>query len=284
VAFDTLSDADFVVGAYHYLYGIEPDPDGFRNYVEHLRNGTRTRATMLAELRGLDDWWLQRILEPLLSIHLSRKLWVQQLPQARRILDLGGTDQGSDDGALVGLGYPYPFERLTIVDLPVEERHDLYAASHATAEVQTRLGPVDYHAGSMTDLSAFADGTFDLVFSGQSIEHVTEADADLVLAEVRRVLTPDGHLCLDTPNGAACRLQLGGDGVTNPDHEIEYTHEQLTEKLHRAGFVIEVARGLNHLPGSFESGTFSYEELARYIGVFADIERCYVLAYCCRPT
>ncbi|MCU1373789.1 MAG: Methyltransferase type 11, partial [Actinomycetia bacterium] len=236
-----LDDEAYIVGAYHFLLGRDPDPDGLRTYVEHLRNGTRTRESMLAEMRGLDDWWLQRILNPEISLHLSRKLWVQQLPPARRILDLGGTDQQSADGALLALGYLYEFDLLAIVDLPPDERHRLYDVVH-TGRVETKLGPVEYHHRSMTDLSVFEDGSFDLVFSGQSIEHVPEAEADVVLAEAHRVLRPGGHLYLDTPNGLACRLQLAGtdERVTNPNHDVEYTAAELRAKLEGAGFVIEV--------------------------------------------
>ncbi|MCU1376339.1 MAG: hypothetical protein JWO68_3625, partial [Actinomycetia bacterium] len=39
---------------------------------------------------------------------------------------------------------------------------------------------------------------------------------------------------------------------------------------------------LNRLPESFATGTFSFKELARHVGVFADVEHCYVLAYGCR--
>jgi len=281
IDFESLDDESYVIGAYHYLLEMRPDESGLRNYVEHLRNGTRTRRTMCSEMRGLDDWWLQRILHPEIALHLSRKLWVQQLPRAARILDLGGTDQHSANGALVALGYPYPFEELTIVDLPPADRHDLYGATHGRGRVQTPLGPAEYVDRSMTDLSPFADASYDMVFSGQSIEHVSEDDGDVMLREAFRVLRPGGHLCLDTPNRAATELQLG-DGLSNPDHELEYTHAQLSEKLERAGFVIELARGLNLVAGAFESGVFSTEELARHVGVFSDIERSYVLAYVCR--
>jgi SAM-dependent methyltransferase len=280
---DRLRDQAYVVAAYHFLLGMAPDEEGLRNYLRHLRAGTRTRTSMVSEMRGLDDWWLQRVLDPHISMHLSRKLWVRELPVARRILDLGGTDQNSSDGALLALGYPYEFDLLAIVDLPPDERHELYGTAFA-GRVETRLGPVEYHHRSMSDLGDFEDGSFDLVFSGQSIEHVPEDEADVVLAEARRVLRPGGHLYVDTPNGLACGLQLSGSGqlVTNPDHDIEYTPAGLRAKLERAGLVVEVERGLNWLPESFATGTFSFEELARNVGVFSDVDRCYLLAYGCR--
>src|SRR5206468_8820731 len=137
---------------------------------------------------------------------------------------------------------------------------------------------------SMTDLSIFADGEFDLAYSGQSIEHITEGEADLCLAEVGRVLRPGGHLCLDTPNRLASELQLEGTGVqfVNPDHKIEYTDEQLRAKLEAHGFAIREAKGLVHLPETFRTGKFQPDELADNTGVFADIGECSLLAYVCQ--
>jgi predicted SAM-dependent methyltransferase len=280
VDWSTLDEANYIRGAYHYLLDMEPDPGGLENYLQHLANGSLTRPTMVSEIRGLDDWWLHRISNPEIALHMSRKLWVKQLPKAARIIDLGGTAQSSPLGALVVMGYPYSFEQLTIVDLPPEDRHELYAATHGH-RVESPLGPIEYVERSMIDLAPFADSSFDLVVSGQSIEHVTEADGDRMLAEAFRVLRPGGHLALDTPNRAATRIQLG-DGLSNPDHKLEYTHEQLSAKLERAGFVIEVAQGMSFVRQAFETGVFSTEELAKSIGVYADIERCYFLAYTCR--
>ena len=41
----------------------------------------------------------------------------------------------------------------------------------------------------MTDLTGLADNSFDLVYSGQTIEHVTAEDADLTLKEIARPST-----------------------------------------------------------------------------------------------
>ena len=282
-----IPNASFVRGAYLFLLQRHPDAEGFQNYMRHLQAGTRTRQTMLAELRGLDEFWFGFALkfsDSLMSLHRSRCLFVQSLPRGRHILDLGGTHQQSLAGAFPALGYPYEFERLVIVDLPVEERHRLYQEMGEVERVQTPLGPVEYVYRSMTDLSVFEECSFDLVYSGQSIEHVTETEADEVLHQVWRVLRPGGFFCLDTPNGRACRLQLKDrpETVTNPDHKIEYTHEELADKLARAGYAIEEAKGLNYLPRSFASGEFSHEELATSTGVYHEIEDSYVLAYVCR--
>ena len=98
------------------------------------------------------------------------------MPKASQILDLGGTHQGYADGALVHLGYPYAFDRLLVVDLPPEERHEIYRGGSDGTTVQSPLGLVEFAFHSMTELERYPDQSFDLVYSGQSIEHVTEAD------------------------------------------------------------------------------------------------------------
>lgn len=271
----------FVRVAYQAVLRRDPDPAGLRNYVDHLVRGTRTHEQVLDELLTSTELRFNvPYLDPLRSLHLSRCDFVRQLPRGRRILDLGGTDLDDPRGALVGMGYPYRFERLVVVDLPHEERHDLYGRGERLQRVDTERGPVEYVYRSMTDLDGFGDAEFDLVWMGQSIEHVTEEAGDRVLADVRRVLEPGGWFCLDTPNGRACRVQQ--EELTNPDHEIEYTHEQLSAKLERAGFEVRAALGLAYVGRSIETGTFDMAELAANHGVYAEIRDCYALAYVCR--
>ena len=142
------------------------------------------------------------------------------LPPARRIVDLGGGSTWDARGALVALGYPYDFEELVIVDLPPEDRHPLYHSDWFGTN-ETDRGLVRYEYRSMADLSFADDATVDLIYSGQSIEHVTESDGDLVLKESFRVLKPGGYMAIDTPNGTVCRLQQ--PGFIDPDHKVEYT-------------------------------------------------------------
>jgi SAM-dependent methyltransferase len=181
---------------------------------------------------------------------------------------------------MVLMGYPYRFEELVVVDLPQDDRNELYRESNERHVVDTPLGPVHYHYHSMADLSAYEDGSFDLVYSGQSIEHVPVDVADKVLAEVARVLRPGGYLGLDTPNAVVCRLQQAE--FIDPDHEHEYTHPEMVDKLETAGFHILEAKGLNHAGRSLAAGEFSTEEVATQRGLFADIESCYLLSYVCR--
>ena len=273
--------------AYNVTLRREPDPVGWKDFDERLSDGRVTRERMVEELRGSEEFLYQVPFTSLgHSIHTGRCAFIQSLPSARRILDLGGTHKAHEYGAMVRMGYPYRFERLVIVDLPADDRHPIYQGDLVSGreidghEVQSPLGPVSYRFHSMADLSSYDDGSFDLVYMGQSIEHVTEDDGTHVLEEVYRVLAPGGWLALDTPNGRVTRRQQAG--FIDPDHKVEYTLEELTAKLTKVGFTIVETKGLNYagriMDGAHE---FSLEEVAAKTGMFAEAHDCYILVFLC---
>jgi SAM-dependent methyltransferase len=277
--FDDLPRPMAVRIAFNTVLQREPDDVGLAHYVRELR--TMPRPRMLEIMRWSEESWFNvRVTDLLNSLHVSRCEFVRGLPRARRILDLGGTHQSNRDGAFVHLGYPYPFERLILVDLPIEERHQIYQLSEEAEVVQTHLGPVEYAYHSMADLSRYDDGSFDLVYSGQTIEHVSPADCDLTLAETFRVLAPGGWFAVDTPNDTVCRLQT--PEFINDDHQVEYTHAEFSAKLERAGFEIVEAKGLNYLGHPASAGGFDEAEVAGNWGLYGEPEDCYLLAYLAR--
>jgi ubiquinone/menaquinone biosynthesis C-methylase UbiE len=72
------------------------------------------------------------------------------------------------------------------------------AITHATAEYSTRKN-LKFIEASCTQLP-FADHSFDVAVSFETIEHITEHDA--FLDEIKRVLTVDGLLIISSPNKA----------------------------------------------------------------------------------
>ena len=268
--------------AYDVVLRRQPRAEDVAHYLALLGSGTLSPYGLVEMLTFSAEWrfdvrWAK--LAP--SLHMSRCEFVQSLPAARRILDLGGTALGLREGALVTMGYPYRFDELVIVDLPSAERNETYRDSGTErAQVETRLGRVRYRYHSMTDLSGLEPGSFDLVYSGQSIEHVPVSEADTVLREVFRMLRPGGYLALDTPNARVTRLQQVE--FIDPDHDHEYTHDEMAAKLMAAGLQIVEAKGLNYAGLCLEQGRFSAEEVATRRGVFSRIEDCYLLAYLCK--
>ena len=106
------------------------------------------------------------------------------------------------------MGYPYRFDDLVVIDLPSEERNELYREDTAHAVTQTALGPVRYRYHSMVDLSDYADDSVDLVYSGQS-DRARPARGGGRGARPRcaACCEPGGYLGLDTPNARVTRLQ-----------------------------------------------------------------------------
>jgi SAM-dependent methyltransferase len=266
---------------YEILLGREPDAAGTASYLPGLHDGSLPPSQLAEWIYASSEWWTVVPFTQLApALHFSRSLFVRSLPRARRILDLGGTALGSDKGAMVLMGYPYSFDELIVVDLPPDDRNDLYKESVARNVVHTELGPVQYRYHSMSDLARYADGSFDLVYCGQSIEHVPVEEAERVLVGAARILRPGGYLALDTPNARVCRLQQ--QEFIDPDHDYEYTHGEMVDKLREASFDVLEAKGLNYAGDSLARGEFSVQEVATRRGLFAEIEDCYLLSYLCR--
>jgi len=282
LSFTQLPPHEAVRMAYNVLLRREPDPTAWTDLAGAMSAGLLRHADVVDRVRCSNEYRTQVPVGPAnlhSSLHASRVEFIIGLPPARRIVDLGGGHTSDARGALVVLGYPYDFEELVVVDLPPDDRHPLYR-SEAFGEGDSERGRVRYEYRSMADLSFAEDNSVDLVYSGQSIEHVPEDVGDTVLAEAFRILEPGGHLAVDTPNGRLCRMQQ--DAFIDPDHEIEYTLEQLQKKLTGAGFEVLTERGLNWGGRAAADGRYDQAALAGHPGIYFDAPNCYLLALLCR--
>ncbi len=281
--FETLPTEAALRLAYEIMLGREPDEEGIRYFTENLANMTMRMTDVPQAIRSSEEFQnVVRFGGHMLgfSIHAGRSQFIKSLPKAARIVDLGGTHLHRAEGALYGLGYPYHFEELTVVDLHPDDRHVIYRAGLNPDRVDTDHGPVRYRYHSMTDLSAFADSSVELIYSGQSFEHVTREDGQVVVKEAMRVLAPGGHLALDTPNARVTRIQQAA--FIDPDHKVEYTYPELRGLLVGAGFEIESAKGLNLAEHTVATGVFDADEVAGHCGLFDQIEDCYILCVVAR--
>jgi 2-polyprenyl-3-methyl-5-hydroxy-6-metoxy-1,4-benzoquinol methylase len=132
----------------------------------------------------------------------------------------------------------------------------------AGAVETARRSGLDVRQGTMGDVSADVDGTFDHITVGHVIEHVHRpVDA---LRATRRVLRPGGRLWIGTPNLASVGSRLFRSrwrALEPPRHLVLFTPGSLALALRETGFSgVELVR-------SRPSAAWHLEESAKLAGV-----------------
>jgi ubiquinone/menaquinone biosynthesis C-methylase UbiE len=118
---------------------------------------------------------------------------------------------------------------------------------------------VEFHAGPAHDLSFLADGTVDLAFSSNFLEHLSDKAAiDVVLREVRRVLKPGGRYVVIQPNVRYAYREYWDFY----DHHTALSHLSCAEGFALAGFEVEEVIG-RFLPFTTKTRVPSHPALLR---------------------
>jgi SAM-dependent methyltransferase len=155
------------------------------------------------------------------DFELRRRFLLRETRRGDRALDLG-CGAGTFTAELAGAG-------ASIIGVEVAEAA-IARARAAHPGLDFRLVPLD---GPLP----FGDGSFDLVWASEVIEHI--ADTERWLTEVRRVLAPGGRLLLTTPSHGRLRVAvLGVERFSEPfgDHLHLYTRRSLPAALEDLGF------------------------------------------------
>jgi SAM-dependent methyltransferase len=164
---------------------------------------------------------------------------------------------------IAGLALPPGAEALDVGCYPPHLLSALELLGFRVRGVSSRHEKVDLENNIEFDRLPFADGSFDLVLFTEIIEHLT-LDPRRYLAEVRRVLRPNGRLLITTPNavhlknrakllvGRSVYFSLEQLYATNPDddsvyfrHNREFTLGELRAVVAAAGFKVEAASYFN---------------------------------------
>ncbi|MEM4204661.1 MAG: methyltransferase domain-containing protein [Candidatus Methanomethylicaceae archaeon] len=251
-------DRMFLQAVYRACLKRNPDADGEEFYISMLWRKSMNRIDVLKSVLSSNEFKQVHGLpiHPLEAVHQARMMLVRRcLPSAQVIVDLGGADQTHREGALLAMGYPYRPQRLIIIDLSLP-KHRSWITPNGIHIV--------HYKGSMTDLSWIESESVDLVWAGESIEHVTQAEAEVVFREVYRILRPGGYFCLDTPNASLTRLQ-SPNVLIHPEHKKEYYVTELRSLIESQGFQVREAKGICPMPESLRSGIFNYREIVENI-------------------
>lgn len=89
-------------------------------------------------------------------------------------------------------------------------------------------------------MTSIETGSVDLVYAGQTTEHLWAHELTGFLLEAHRVLRDGGMLALDSPNRAVTEHLHWSHG----GHTVELDEVEMTELLELAGFVVESTRGV----------------------------------------
>ncbi len=122
-------------------------------------------------------------------------------------------------------------------------------AEAALTRARRRHPGLDFRLVGVEGPLPFEDGSFELVWASEVIEHVT--DTARWLSEVRRVLVPRGRLLVTTPSHGRLRVALGGvERFSEPlgDHLHLYTKRSLRTLLDEFGFANVDVRALEGPP------------------------------------
>ena len=137
----------------------------------------------------------------ILAAHLHRYFSALDIVQGKRVLDIScGEGYGS------ALMQKHGAAHVTGVDLDdkiIARANRVYANDALTFQTADASRPLP-----------FADDSFDVVVSFETIEHITQHD--LFASELARVLTPEGVLVISTPDA-----ELSPPDIPNPFHEKE---------------------------------------------------------------
>ncbi len=177
----------------------------------------RTASKVQIEPPPLLDWTGERCVPwagdlQVVYEHYHRYLFASALAQGRRVLDLG-----------CGEGYGAALLATQASDVVAV---DIDQASIDHARIRYSRENLSFNQADMGDLSNLADASFDLVTCFEALEHVSTHDR--ILAEVLRVLTPEGFFLVSTPDQLVYSLELEND---NPFHMHEFAQDEFVALL-----------------------------------------------------
>lgn len=192
-------------------------------YVDDLRREIRSQSGGSAANGSASHEWTSDFVHN--ALHELRTIELEGVPKgARRVVSVGAS----------GRWYFDWFERCFGA---VDEHIGIEAFEQRPADLPDY---VRWVASTADHFDAIADGSVDLVFAGQTTEHLWPHELAGFLLESKRVLAQGGLLVLDSPNRAVTdHLHWSHGG-----HTIELSGDEITELLELGGFDVERHDGI----------------------------------------
>ena len=209
------SDEEFVDGLFGFVLRRDPDPEARERALAKLAEGTLSRATLLEELVGSDEFQRVRVLDDAVALARGargrgeRPRRLEGPPATdERVIEIPWVLARLSAGRVLEVGYAFA-EPAYVAGLLEAAPRELVGVDLAHADVPG----METVQADVREL-AFSDGEFDQVLLVSTLEHVgadnqrygSEGGSDgsgmhRALREIRRVLRSDGTLLVTVPLG-----------------------------------------------------------------------------------
>jgi SAM-dependent methyltransferase len=270
---------------YRFILNREIDDLGAQSCAKQIAKGIFSPWVLIARLMLSAEFkkpYFRRT--PLQQLHRARMLWVQQLPPAKTILDIGGSSPNVPEGALIEMGYPHRPEKLIIFDKPP---HEQYWGTPNYSQANTLIRPwgqVQYMHGYAEDIlqnDELRDQKFDMIYMGQVVEHIYEDKLPRVLTWIKDHLADGGKFVFDTPNRLITRFETGEGRYIDPDHKREYTPEVLLALLTTVGFFVTQQWGILDMPNVIATASYGIKDFYSGEALSSSPTNAYCFAMAC---
>jgi SAM-dependent methyltransferase len=256
-----LQAEDFTKLAYLSILKRKVDPSGLAHWQQIINEGKFTHKMLISALTHSPEF--AQLERPFWRIqHEARLHWVGKLELFERVFDIGGSSPNIPEGALIELGYRHRPKEIVVFDLPEEQQYWGKPKFPQDREYAFDWGKLWYAHGrveSIKEHTGLDDLRFDLVFMGQTFEHIYREKMPDVLSWVRDHLTPTGKFIFDTPNRLVTKLHFP-DQFIDEDHKHEYTPTEAIELLASCGLKVVKSTALVSMPESLREGRFIQTE------------------------
>ncbi len=175
-----------------------------------------------------------------------RRFELHRIPATYRLLNAGDRllDLGCGDGTLLALARREKFKEVYGLDIAQAVTH---RAEQTCAQVVGSLEGVEVRQIDLNGPLPFADNFFDAVTAIAVIEHIF--DPYFTIAEIQRVLRPDGQFIMEVPNLAWLPRRLdvlfghlpvtGDEEGWDGGHLHYFTFRAVRDLLIQQGFAID---------------------------------------------
>ncbi len=280
----SLSEEDYVRLVYVTLLQRNIDPVGLVYWRKVIENNAFNKKELVDTIYNSPEFRMLHKTSFPGMVHLGRVQWIKTLDYYETIFDIGGSSPNLDLGAMIELGYPHRPKEILIFDLPEDQQYWKIKPKYPQdRDYIFNWGVLKYEHGRIETIDTYknlANTSYDMIFMGQTIEHIYQDKLPNVLRWIRAHLKPNGKFIFDTPNREITKIQIPNNWI-DEDHKYEYTPEEMESLLNREGLKVIKKTGILNMPGTHISKNFNPLEVYETEILNNSPETSYLFAFEC---